>query len=293
MESTTNAIVSDGAVDTTQKLTPIQMYNEFCKRIATEIDSALKSIQEKTIEIDSINTQDVYKKIQPFIKNEILKYVENAGKPELAQEVKKTVNPPKVALTNNNKEESYNSLKDDKKVSYEEIVYISNKMANYAEILNLEMALCYSNFIEMNKIWSCKEYYELIRKFNDIILKLNSLLELFNREIFINLENIANSYSVDGKKYSIDKELKIISCLPVSEKSEEIFSKDELVVMKEKVLNNFYNIEKMLEKIEKDYNKIEKYSGKTDTIKNEFMALKNDIITDIENIRDEISVIIR
>ena len=50
MENQTNAIVSGGAVDTTQKLTPIQMYDEFCKKIAIEIDSALEPIKERAIE---------------------------------------------------------------------------------------------------------------------------------------------------------------------------------------------------------------------------------------------------
>jgi len=173
-------------------------------------------------------------------------------------------------------------------VDYEAIPYQAQQMRNLGQALNKEILTAYQSIANMHNSWYGKRYNELVKSFNEMIPKINPLLELVVGDIPFALETIANNYSQADQGRNVVAAAKTapskIPELTVSTAVGMKFVTNEVENTRTSVSTNFKNSESKMNDIATEYKKIQWKSEAADAFFSKFSKLQADIVAAFQNI---------
>ena len=174
---------------------------------------------------------------------------------------------------------------------YEAIPKQAKQMREYARELNSELKIAYSNIQEMHNSWYGIRYNELVKDFNELSPKLNSLLDLVVKEIPFALETIANNYAQADRGQKVtsaeETEPNKIEMLPIMNDVGMRFITSEVASTQRAVTEKIETSKELMNKIEAEYGKVQWQSEASDSFKARFTQLKGEIMASFENINNQ------
>lgn len=173
-------------------------------------------------------------------------------------------------------------------VDYEAIPHQAQEMRTLGFDLNKELTTAYQSVTNMHTNWYGKRYNELVKSFNELIPKIDSLLQIVVGEIPFALETIANNYSRADQGFNVTSATNTApNKIPEIAMSNDVgmkFITGEVEQVKANVSTNFKNSESKMDSIESVYKKIQWKSEASEAFYIKFTKLKADIIVAFENI---------
>jgi len=173
-------------------------------------------------------------------------------------------------------------------VDYEAMPGKISQMRVQAESLNAELVTAYGSVSNMHNAWYGKRYNALVKTFNELVPKINEMLELVVGDIPFTLETIANNYAQADMGSNITSANKTtpnkITELAMSNEIGMKFLSEEVETIKEKVFSSFDSVSKQMGEIESQYSGIQWESEAAAAFKTRFSQLKNEIISSFESI---------
>ena len=180
-------------------------------------------------------------------------------------------------------------------VDYEGMPAHAALMRTYGQELNSEITTAYKSIADMHNSWYGQRYNSLVKEFNNLVPKINELLELVVGEIPFALETIANNYAQADKGSNAiganNTAPNKIAELAISSDVGMKFLTEEVTTVKSNVSTNFKNAKEKMTTIEGEYNKIEWQSEAADKFRTRFQTLKNEIVTAFENIESQFTTL--
>ena len=182
-------------------------------------------------------------------------------------------------------------MADIENVNYKAMPGQAKKMREYALELNSALKNAYSNVGEMHNSWYGIRYNELVKDFNELVLKINDLLKLVVTDIPFTLETIANNYAKADNEPNItsaeETSVNRIEDLPIINDVGMRFITGEVANTQRSVSEKFELAKELMNDIGAEYDKIEWESEASESFKTTFEKLKNDILAAFDNINSE------
>ena len=173
-------------------------------------------------------------------------------------------------------------------VNYEAMPRQAKQMREYANELNNELKMAYSQIGEMHNSWYGTRYNELVKIFNDLTPELNKLLTLVVTDIPYALEKIANNYAQADKGQNVTSAQEVsaqkIANLAVKNDVGMKFVTSEVATTQKKVTESFKKSKDLMNKIEAEFGKVEWRSEASEAFKTTLSKLKTSIISAFDNI---------
>lgn len=176
-------------------------------------------------------------------------------------------------------------------VDYEAIPAQAREMRDYGKQLNSEMTKAYSSVTDMHNSWYGIRYNELVGDFNNLIPRINQMLELVVTRVPSTLETVANNYSQADKGANVtaisDEAPNKISNLPIINDVGMKFISANVHNSQQEISTNFNNAKDLMNKIEGVYGRIKWQSEAAEAFRSTFTKLKGEIIAEFENINNQ------
>jgi len=176
-------------------------------------------------------------------------------------------------------------------VDYEAIPSQAQQMRNLGYELNKELTTAYQSISNMHNVWYGKRYNELVKSFNEMAPKINSLLDIVIGEIPFALETIANNYSRADQGCNVIAAQKTTSeKMPEMTLSNDVgmrFITSEVEQVKLNVSSNFTRAEGKMDDIANVYKRIQWKSEASEAFFTKFTKLQADIVASFENINSQ------
>lgn len=174
-------------------------------------------------------------------------------------------------------------------VDYQQIPGKTTEMREHAQTLNGKITEAYGKVSEMKKNWYGIRYNALVKKFNDIIPKLNEMLKLVVSEIPDTLDTVAKNYAkVDGGSVSTNQGL-VPTQIELIVESTDVgmrFEEAEVSDTQKIVDKDFGDAIEAMNSIESTYNSITWTSDAATAFKTKFNTLKKDIVDSFSDIKE-------
>lgn len=172
---------------------------------------------------------------------------------------------------------------------YEKILKISSQIKTQLQKLNDESLEVYKSIMYLYSFLYQINNKDLITDFNNVILKMNRLLQLVSNDMQGVLQKMSNNYLKSNESSIItNKEQKIDFNWFEENGMKKEFSKNEINKMKDETLTNFRDMEKIINEIENTYDNIQNPTEESNQIKNEFIKLKKELLSDFKNVEKRI-----
>ena len=166
-------------------------------------------------------------------------------------------------------------------VDYESIPGKTQQMKEIGQTLMKEIQGAYTDVENMHSVWYGKRYNELLGDFNNLVPKVNELIDLVWGEIPYTLEIVANNYAkADGVSIQAADRANPTKITELSIPSDTgmRFESTSVLSVRDSVVGKFNNAKNEMDKFQTVYGDINWESDASEVFKARFASLKSQVV---------------